>query len=54
MREPVQALVFDNVRPSSLTLDKLLGGRVAVRLLGAADDLPGVVRELPALDGPEA
>ena len=50
----VQVLRFDNVRPPSLTLDALLGGRVIVQVIGTAEDVPTVLLALPVVEHPPA
>ncbi len=51
MGNEVNMLIFDNVRPARLSLDELLSGRVAVQLLGAADDVPALLSSVPAIGG---
>ena len=47
-------MVFDNVRPPTMTLDELLGGRVVVELFGLVEDVPAVLPALPVVEQPPA
>ena len=49
----MQVLKFDNVRPCSMTLDEVLGGRVVVQVLAPSRDVPAVVLALPVVGEPE-